>query len=45
MDKEIGKLELPEIMVDFITSLLVVDDEKRPTAQEALKHPFFHAEF
>ncbi|KMP09933.1 hypothetical protein CISG_02549 [Coccidioides immitis RMSCC 3703] len=45
IDKEIRKLELPEIMVDFIMSLLVVDDEKRPTAQEALKHPFIHAEF
>nr|KMM64141.1 hypothetical protein CPAG_00493 [Coccidioides posadasii RMSCC 3488] len=45
IDKEIRKLELPEIMVDFIMSLLVVDDEKRPTAQEALKYPFIHAEF
>ncbi|EEP82987.1 predicted protein [Uncinocarpus reesii 1704] len=45
MDKEIRKLYLPEVMADFIMSLLVVDDEKRPTAQEALKHPFFHTRF
>lgn len=44
MDKEIRELELPEIMVDFIMSLLVMGDKKRPTAQEALKHLFFHAE-
>ncbi|PGH27480.1 CMGC protein kinase [Polytolypa hystricis UAMH7299] len=43
MDDELRKLELPEVIVDFVMSLLVVDDEKRPTAQEALKHPFFQA--
>jgi serine/threonine protein kinase len=45
INEEFGTLGLPEIMVDFIMSLLVVDDENRPTAQEALKHPFFQAEF
>lgn len=45
MDTEIRKVGLPDITIDFIMSLLVVDDEKRPTAQEALKHPFFDTEF
>ena len=28
--------------IDFIESLLVVDHAKRPTAREALKHPWLH---
>ena len=28
--------------IDFIQSLLVVDHTKRPTAREALQHPWLH---
>ena len=30
-------------LLDFIDSLLIVDHTKRPTAVEALKHPYLHS--
>ena len=30
-------------LLDFIDSLLIVDHTKRPTAAEALKHPYLHS--
>lgn len=35
-----GKHKRRAIFVDFIRSLLTVDPDKRPTAEEALKHPW-----
>jgi serine/threonine protein kinase len=32
---------VPQDLLDFIESLLIIDPEKRPTAAEALLHPFF----
>lgn len=32
---------VPEPLLDFIDSLLVVDNEKRPSAQRALQHSYF----
>lgn len=36
-----GPKVAPELL-DFIDFLLVVDHTKRPTASEALRHPFLH---
>ena len=41
--QELGKLSAPKVspaLLDFIEFLLVVDHEKRPTAVEALQHPY-----
>lgn len=41
---ELGGNQNPPVsepLLDFIESLLVVEHEKRPTAAEALKHPYF----
>ncbi|KAI6440944.1 hypothetical protein MCOR17_011786 [Pyricularia oryzae] len=41
--QELERIENPPIapeLIDFIESLLVLDETKRPTAEEALRHPF-----
>ncbi|ELQ32385.1 hypothetical protein M0657_009907 [Pyricularia oryzae] len=41
--QELERIESPPIapeLIDFIESLLVLDETKRPTAEEALRHPF-----
>ena len=44
--RELELLSGPKVdpgLLDFIDSLLVVDHTKRPTAAEALKHPYLHS--
>jgi serine/threonine protein kinase len=44
--QELESLPGPKVdqgLLDFIDSLLVVDHTKRPTAAEALKHPYLHS--
>lgn len=41
--QELGSLTDPSVdpgLLDFIDSLLIVDNTKRPTAAEALEHPY-----
>lgn len=44
--EELEKLNDPKVppeLIDFILHLLVVDFEKRPTALEALQHPYLQS--
>ena len=44
--QELESLSGPKVdpgLLDFIDSLLIVDHTKRPTAAEALKHPYLHS--
>jgi serine/threonine protein kinase len=34
---------MPQDLLDFIESLLILDPEKRPTASEALQHPYLQS--
>lgn len=34
---------MPQDLLDFIESLLILDPEKRPTAAEALRHPYLQS--
>lgn len=34
---------MPQDLLDFIESLLILDPEKRPTASEALRHPYLQS--
>ncbi|KAI3328838.1 kinase-like domain-containing protein [Ustulina deusta] len=41
--EELERIENPPVLpsiIDFIESLLIIDPSKRPTAEEALRHPF-----
>lgn len=41
--EELERIENPPVspsIIDFIESLLIIDPSKRPTAEEALRHPF-----
>ncbi|KAI0538219.1 kinase-like domain-containing protein [Xylaria digitata] len=41
--QELGRIVDPPIsssLIDFIEALLIIDPSKRPTAEEALRHPF-----
>ena len=44
--EELQRLSDPSVslqILDFIESLLVVDHSKRPTASEALQHPYLQS--
>lgn len=44
--QELESLSGPKVdpeLLDFIDFLLIVDHTKRPTAAEALKHPYMHS--
>lgn len=43
--QELEQISGPKVapdLLDFIDFLLVLDHTKRPTAEEALKHPYLH---
>lgn len=34
---------VPQDLLDFIESLLIIDPDKRPTASDALRHPYLQS--
>ncbi|PGH19866.1 CMGC protein kinase [Polytolypa hystricis UAMH7299] len=42
LETELSNMEVPEDCVEFIRYLLTLDPHERPTAEQALKHPWLH---
>lgn len=40
LEEELAKVNAPKGCVDFIYHLLTIDDKRRPTAAQALQHPW-----
>ncbi|EGD91919.1 CMGC protein kinase [Trichophyton rubrum D6] len=43
LEEELAKVNAPKGCVDFIHHLLTIDDKARPTAEQALQHPWFQS--
>lgn len=42
LEAELSSMEIPKDCVEFILYLLALDPRERPTAEQALKHPWLH---
>lgn len=40
LEEELAKVNAPKGCIDFIHHLLTIDDKTRPTAEQALQHPW-----